>query len=124
MAINLALKLSVSAPQRRIAVNLFSKLGVAVDFARRGDRGGELRHTYFYVKRKAKAPEILDKVPIQTESTAFVSKSRAWNETIWNVREPTDVTLELLRRYYLRHFARRRFGDSGLLRNCAYSQQA
>jgi hypothetical protein len=59
LPINLVLEISIDAPQRRIAVNLFPQLSVSVDFASRGNWVGEAPHTYFYVNWNLKVSRIL-----------------------------------------------------------------
>jgi hypothetical protein len=57
VAINLLLQFSIGSPQRRVAVNLFPELCVAVDFVRRRDRVGETLYTYFYGNSRVKVPK-------------------------------------------------------------------
>ena len=55
------LELSVGAPQRRLAVNLFAELNVGVELATRGEWLGDVPHTYFYGNCRANVPKILMK---------------------------------------------------------------
>ena len=55
------LELGIGAPQRRIAVNLFPELSVAVDSVRRSDWVGKPLYTYFYVNWRAKVPKSFTK---------------------------------------------------------------